>query len=93
MPPGDKALRTLSEFIACINAQSGGFRSLREEDLRKEIEAQQNGGSNTPGDVNMTDATEGEGEDESGREPDPLENLRLARDEMLKNIEYGRRAP
>lgn len=81
-PADDRKPKNLSEFIARVNVNKGGFRNLREEDLRKELEAQKNG---------MVDSTNADSSDDSdnGDNADPESDNRAARDEILKDIRYS----
>jgi len=80
-PAGDRKPKNLAEFIGRVNSSDGGFRNLREDDLRKQIEAQKNG---------IVDSTNADTTDGSDNEDDaePAGDIRVARDEILRNIEY-----
>lgn len=80
-PAGDRKPKNLAEFIARVNGGGGGgFRNVREDDLRKELEAQKNGIADSTN-ADMADVSDNENETE------PAGDARAARDEILRNIE------
>lgn len=86
-PVTDTKPKNIAEFIARVNAQPGGFRSLKESELREQVREQQE--SQDGQDVDMAetrqeDEEEEDGEDGDGGAKDPQE----ARIEVLRNIEY-----
>lgn len=84
--PGDRKPKNLAEFIARVNAsRPGGFRTLDEADLRKQIEERkqnQNAGADTT-DVHMEDGAGSEDEAET----DVVKDLTVARMEVLQGIQ------
>lgn len=83
LPYGDRKPKNLGEFIARINAERGGFRSVTEETLRKEIETQDNGVEDSK-DVDM----DVESDDEADSNLVKFEEIHEAVDEVHKNAEY-----
>ncbi|KAL2183135.1 hypothetical protein L209DRAFT_767300 [Thermothelomyces heterothallicus CBS 203.75] len=71
--------RSISEFIQRANAQPGGFRALNWADVRRELEASQNGGGDH--DVDMT----GDGS-EADSESAETKDIAAAREEILRAI-------
>ncbi|KAI1427183.1 subunit 17 of mediator complex-domain-containing protein [Xylaria sp. FL1777] len=89
-PTGDKKPQSLAEFIARVNSQPGGFRNLSESQLRREIQAQQQG---THGDDSVGGSDE-EDDDDDDDEDDEVEGAKgktaiAAREEFLRNIEFA----
>lgn len=82
MPLGDRKPKNLGEFISRVNIQNGRFRNLREEDLRKETEAHDNDIEDSAN-LDTTDTSD------HGDDAEPSRDIKAARDEMLRNIEYG----
>jgi len=82
-PAGDKKPKTIGEFITRITIERGGFRNITEQSLRQEIEEQQNGQVEDP-DTAMASGSE----DEEAAQPTKIEDIRKARDEVLKSIEW-----
>jgi mediator of RNA polymerase II transcription subunit 17 len=89
-PVADKKPKTVADFIARVNAQPGGFRSLSEAALREEVARQAQGdGAPDEDDVDMSDGDgdgDGEGDavdDDDAAAQDPAQ----ARFEVLRNIE------
>jgi mediator of RNA polymerase II transcription subunit 17 len=83
VPIADTRPKSLAEFIARVNAQPGGFRSVTEASLRAEIAAREdNNDTPEPDDALMEDETaEGEG----AATKDPV----AARHEVLKNVDIA----
>lgn len=80
-PVADEKPKNLAEFIARVNAQPGGFRSITEDKLREEL---RNSGDPDAADDQDEEVSEAAGEaDVAERDPG------VARIEVLKNIEYG----
>lgn len=86
-PVADRKPRNIADFIARVNAQPGGFRTISEAKLREEI-AQENvaGGDLQHKDVDMAEADEDDNDDDHDATRDPQE----VRMEMFKNLEYGK---
>lgn len=84
-PHGDRKPKNLGEFIARVNAERGGFRTVTEESLRKEIEAQENGVDETNG----ADEMDLDSEDEAESTNIKLEDIVEARNEVIKNAEVA----
>ncbi|KAI3330639.1 subunit 17 of mediator complex-domain-containing protein [Ustulina deusta] len=82
-PTGDKKPQNLAEFIARVNAQPGGFRDLNEAQLRREVQAKQQG--TVEDDVDGTDEEDDEDEAEDGKAKTAI----AAREEFLRNIEFA----
>jgi mediator of RNA polymerase II transcription subunit 17 len=80
-PVGDQKPKNLAEFIARVNAQPGGFRSVTEDKLREELKNSEYADAAAEHDEDMSEAG---GENEVA-EKDP----NVARMEVVKNIEYG----
>lgn len=82
--PSDRKPKTLAEFIARVNAtHPGGFRSLSETDVKKQIEEKEQrrqDGDNA--DVHMDDGAASEEEADA----DTIKDLGAARNEVLRNI-------
>ena len=79
-PVADKEPSNLSEFIARVNTQAGGFRAATEGALQDEIRSRDSpGGASDQDDIDMSDA----GNDDDTSDNDPG----AARMEVLKNIE------
>lgn len=83
-PTGDKKPHNLAEFISRVNAQPGGFRNLNQADLRREIQAGQQGRVEDDA-ANSSEAEEEEDDDEV--EEVKGKTATVAREEFLKNIE------
>lgn len=87
--PSDRKPKNLPEFIARINSSHpGGFRCVSQAALQKEVEERK---QKQNADPDTTDALMGEGEgDGSEEEPEAeaVKDVRAARDEVLRNIEY-----
>ena len=83
-PHGDRKPKNLGEFIARVNAERGGFRTVTEESLRKEIEAQENG----VGETNAADEMEVDSEEEGDSTHVKIEDIIEARNEVIKDVEY-----
>ncbi|KAI0803796.1 subunit 17 of mediator complex-domain-containing protein [Xylaria sp. FL0064] len=86
-PTGDKKPQNLAEFIARVNAQPGGFRELNEAELRREIEAKQQG-------TLEDDDVDGSVEEDEEEEQEEAEEAKgktaiVAREEFLRNIEFA----
>lgn len=80
-PVADQKPKNLAEFIARVNAQPGGFRSITEEKLREELRNSEDPDAADDQDEELSEAA-GEA-DVAERDPG------VARMEVLKNIEYG----
>ncbi len=80
-PTGDKKPQNLAEFIARVNAQPGGFRDLNEAQLRREVQAKQQG--TVEDDVDGSDEEDDDDEAEDGKAKTAI----AAREEFLRNIE------
>ncbi|KAL1871981.1 hypothetical protein VTK73DRAFT_1811 [Phialemonium thermophilum] len=83
-PPDDRKPKTLAEFIARVNAQNGGFRTVREDELHKLVEAEEQGIAESV-DVDMSDGSDTEEDGET------VKDIKTARDEILWNIEMAHR--
>lgn len=83
-PVADQKPKNLADFIARVNAQPGGFRSVTEDKLRDEIKASdsQNGFAQAD-DVDMSDTDEDDDNDGPATK-DPNQ----ARMEVLRHVEY-----
>lgn len=82
-PTGDKKPQNLTEFISRVNAQPGGFRDLREADLRREIEAKQEGRLEDDG---TSSSGEEDDDDEDEAEAAKGKTAAVAREEFLRKI-------
>ncbi|KAJ8111631.1 hypothetical protein ONZ43_g5574 [Nemania bipapillata] len=82
-PTGDKKPQNLTEFISRVNAQPGGFRDLREADLRREIQAKQEGRLEDDG---ASSSEEEEDDDDEEAEAVKGKTAAVAREEFLRNI-------
>jgi hypothetical protein len=82
VPIADKKPKNISDFIARVNAQPGGFRSLNADQLRADIQARRDRGE-AEDDADLDSSDEEEGEDDGPKD------LNLIRMEVLKNIEYA----
>ncbi len=76
-PSGSRGPANLAEFIARVNSQPGGFRSIDQDELRRQIEEKKNATANE--DAEVRDGSENE-------EEAPMDVIG-ARNEILKNIE------
>jgi len=76
--PPNRGPQSIAEFIRRTNAEPGGFRGLREKDLRAEIEAAKN--KQDEADVEMEDIDDVDDSSATARE------LAAAREEILRNI-------
>ncbi|KAI0101388.1 subunit 17 of mediator complex-domain-containing protein [Nemania sp. FL0031] len=88
-PTGDKKPQNLAEFFSRMNTQPGGFRDLREDDLRREMQAKQQGQLNNGGTSSSDEGgDEDEDEDEDGAEGEAAKGktAAVAREEFLRNI-------
>ena len=85
---GDKKPKTISEFIARMNSERGGFRNITEESLTKEAEEEENGVAEDP-DTAMASGSE----DEDAAQPTTVEDIRKARDEVMRAIEWAGASP
>lgn len=79
-PVADQKPKNLAEFIARVNAQPGGFRSITEDKLREELR-----NSEDPDAADDQDEVSEAAGEADVAEKDPG----VARMEVLKNIEYG----
>lgn len=83
-PVADKEPKNLADFIARVNAQSGGFRSVTEATLHDEIRSrEETNGAVQEEDVDMSDAGDGDEDEDDAAPRDP----NVARMEVLKNME------
>lgn len=80
-PTPDRKPKSLAEFIARVNATPNGFRNVTEESLRKEIEAEENGAADANDQMSI------DSEEEENSTTATVEEIRAARDEMIKNSE------
>ncbi|KAI1212506.1 subunit 17 of mediator complex-domain-containing protein [Annulohypoxylon truncatum] len=80
-PTGDKKPKNLSEFITRVNAERGGFRNVTEAKLREEIAALEDGH------IEVDRSSDGEEEEEA--DVDKNNNVMVAREEFLKNLEFA----
>lgn len=80
-PVADQKPKNLAEFIARVNAQPGGFRSITEDKLREELRNSEDPEAAADQDEEMSEAA-GEA-DVAEKDPN------VARMEVLKNIEYA----
>ncbi|KAI0967863.1 subunit 17 of mediator complex-domain-containing protein [Xylaria arbuscula] len=85
-PTGDKKPQNLAEFIARVNAQPGGFRGLDEAQLRRDIQAKQQGTLEDDGDDGSDDE---EADDDDEAEESNGKTALVAREEFLRNIEFA----
>jgi mediator of RNA polymerase II transcription subunit 17 len=83
VPITDNSPKNLSEFIARVNAQPGGFRDVTEEKLRQEIEA----GEDDDGQVESEDADmeDDDGDQDTAGPKDPAQ----ARLEVLRHVDIA----
>lgn len=72
--------QSINEFIQRLHAEPGGFRTVNSADLRREIEASQNG-TDGDNDVDMT----GEVSEADSDSPE-IKSIAVARDEILRAI-------
>lgn len=85
-PVADKKPKNVSDFIARVNAQPGGFRSLSEAKLREDAARQAAGdGDADDDDMDISEAEDDEEDEAAAAREDP----NLARMDILRNIEYG----
>ncbi|KAI0540432.1 subunit 17 of mediator complex-domain-containing protein [Xylaria digitata] len=86
-PTGDKKPQNLADFISRVNAQPNGFRNLNEADLRREIQAKQQGTLEDDG----VDGSEEDDDDNDEEEADEVKGktAAVAREEFLRNIEFA----
>jgi hypothetical protein len=77
----DKKPQNIADFIVQINKQSGGFRSVTEHQLHREIEAEANGQQNGDEDVDMSDSGGDAAEAAATKDPEAV------REEVLRNLE------
>jgi mediator of RNA polymerase II transcription subunit 17, fungi type len=82
-PTGDKKPQNLAEFISRVNAQPGGFRDLREAELRREIQAKQEGRLEEDG---ISSSEEEDEDDDEEAEAAKGKTAAVAREEFLRNI-------
>ncbi|KAM5346788.1 hypothetical protein ACJ41O_009793 [Fusarium nematophilum] len=88
-PVADRKPKNIAEFIARVNAEPGGFRSLSEAKLRDEIAARQaTNGDALDRDVDMADSGQDEEEDQED-DQDEARDAQEARMEVLKNIDIA----
>lgn len=89
-PLNDRRPKNLSEFISRVNAQAGGFRNVRQDELQKQVEEkrQKLHHDGNDDDVHMYDGTADE-EDEQADSDSETKDLTAARNNMLRNIEYA----
>ncbi|KAL2269059.1 hypothetical protein VTJ83DRAFT_3905 [Remersonia thermophila] len=75
--------QSISEFIRRVNAEPGGFRGLNAADLRRQVDAQANGGQADPNDqdVDMTADASDSGVDEAD-----AQDIAAAREGLLRAI-------
>lgn len=78
-PVADQKPKNLAEFIARVNAQPGGFRSVTEDKLREDLKNSEDADGAVDHDEDMSEA----GAENEVAEKDP----NVARMEVLKNIE------
>lgn len=83
-PHGDRKPKSLGEFIARVNSERGGFRTVTEESLRKEIEAQENGADETNG----ADEMDLDSDEEADSAVVKIEDIVEAKSEVMRNAEY-----
>ncbi|ATY62122.1 mediator of RNA polymerase II transcription subunit 17 [Cordyceps militaris] len=88
-PVADKSPRNLADFIARVNAAPGGFRIVTETSLAEEIDARhavhdEDATAPAPDLDTSDDADDNEDDDE-----DAAKDPRVARDEVLKNIDIA----
>ncbi|KAI0475836.1 subunit 17 of mediator complex-domain-containing protein [Xylariaceae sp. FL0804] len=81
-PVGDKKPKTLAEFIARVNAQPGGFRSIDEAKLRAQIREEEE-------DAMDVDGEQGSSDSEEEADTDSSRGIIATREEVLKNIEVA----
>ncbi|KAI1105975.1 subunit 17 of mediator complex-domain-containing protein [Jackrogersella minutella] len=82
-PTGDKKPKNISEFISRVNTERGGFRNVTEDKLREEIASQDDGR------IEIDRSSDGEEEDEDEADADKTNQVMVAREEFLKNIEFA----
>ncbi|UKZ82381.1 hypothetical protein TrVFT333_010169 [Trichoderma virens FT-333] len=80
-PVADQKPKNLAEFIARVNAQPGGFRSVTEEKLREDLKNSESSDGAADHDEDMSEA----GAENEVAEKDP----NVARMEVLKNIDIA----
>ncbi|KAK0756555.1 hypothetical protein N5P37_010708 [Trichoderma harzianum] len=80
-PVADQKPKNLAEFIARVNAQPGGFRSVTEDKLREDLKSSENSDGAADHDEEMSEA----GAENDVAEKDP----NVARMEVLKNIDIA----
>ncbi|KAJ4857255.1 subunit 17 of mediator complex domain-containing protein [Trichoderma breve] len=80
-PVADQKPKNLAEFIARVNAQPGGFRSVTEDKLREDLKSSENSDGAADHDEDMSEA----GAENDVAEKDP----NVARMEVLKNIDIA----
>lgn len=81
-PTGDKKAKTLAEFIARVNSTPNGFRNLTEESVRQEMAAGEDGRG-----AEATDDMSVDSEGNEGSATATIEDIRAARDELIRNSE------
>lgn len=86
-PTGDKKPKNLGEFVARVNAEPGGFRSVTEAKLREEIreleERQDDDAADNDASAGDASSAADDDDDEEGDTKDAL----VAREEFLRNCE------
>ncbi|KAI0204157.1 subunit 17 of mediator complex-domain-containing protein [Astrocystis sublimbata] len=94
-PIGDKKPKNLTEFITRVNAEPGGFRTLNEADLRREIQERQEKLENGDDDSMDIDAIDDDDDNDDGEDiDDEVEEIsgntsKEAREKIVKDIEFA----
>jgi len=84
-PKGDKKPKNLAEFVARVNAEPGGFRSVTEDQLRDDIRIQEA----TAGlDQQSSSSDDSDDEDESKDDEDTKDAL-AAREEFFRSCDHA----
>ena len=81
-PVADKKPKNVADFIARVNAQPGGFRSLSEAKLREEAAKRRLGDADDDDEMDISEGDDEDDDEAAAQDPNQ------ARMEILRNIEY-----
>ena len=87
-PTHDKSPQSIEEFIARINAERNGFKNLSQAVLQRQINNEKED-CGMMKDTSQDDMIEVSSQDGSENEEEQKKRLFLAREEVLRNIEYA----
>ncbi|KXJ93694.1 subunit 17 of mediator complex-domain-containing protein [Microdochium bolleyi] len=85
-PTGDKKPKNLGEFVARVNAEPGGFRSVTEDKLREDIRALE---ETDPASPSSDDENDDDEADETKDDDDNTKDAIAARDEFFRNCDHA----